>query len=96
VLAPVMQKMSDMQEQVDKMGAHVDKMDARMRRLRLWARLVPLYLIVVVLVSYPYVAAITGMSASDMTQYISPVTGLAGAVIGYWFGQTGPGSGPGD
>jgi hypothetical protein len=60
VLAPLMQKMSDMQE-------HVDKMDTRLRRLRLWARLVPLYLIVVGLVSYPYVAAITGMSASDMT-----------------------------
>jgi uncharacterized membrane protein len=61
-------------------------------RLRLWARLIPLFLIVGVLVSYPYVALLTGMNAADMTQYISPVTGLAGAVIGYWFGQSGPGA----
>jgi hypothetical protein len=48
--------------------------------------------VVAALVAYPLVAMLAGSSAEDFGQYIAPITGIAGTVLGYWFGQSGAGT----
>jgi hypothetical protein len=53
-------------------------------RVRAWA----LMLVVLAVVATPIFAILLEVPANDFSQYIAPVTAIAGAVIGYWFGQT--------
>ncbi|MEW2315209.1 hypothetical protein [Streptomyces bauhiniae] len=55
----------------------------RAESVRGWA----LVAVVFSIIASPWVAMISGITAKDFSLYITPVTGIAGAIIGYWFGQ---------
>jgi hypothetical protein len=55
--------------------------------LETWFRGIALLLVVIAVVVYPLYALIFAISGSTLSQLIAPVTGIAGAVVGYWFGQ---------
>ncbi|MEV6531614.1 hypothetical protein AB0M86_18815 [Streptomyces sp. NPDC051639] len=55
----------------------------RAENVRGWA----LVAVVFAIIASPWVAMITGVAAKDFSLYVAPVTGIAGAIIGYWFGQ---------
>jgi hypothetical protein len=43
--------------------------------------------IVASIIVMPAVAMATGVAAQSFSEYIAPVTGIAGTVLGYWFSQ---------
>jgi hypothetical protein len=49
-------------------------------------RSIVLLLVVLAVVSMPVVAIFLNLSPEDFGSYIAPVTGIAGTVVGYWFG----------
>ncbi|WP_432252631.1 hypothetical protein [Streptomyces sp. HNM1019] len=55
----------------------------RAENVRGWA----LVAVVFAIIASPWVAMIAGVAAKDFSLYVTPVTGIAGAIIGYWFGQ---------
>ncbi len=55
----------------------------RAEGVRGWA----LVAVVFAIIASPWVAMIAGVAAKDFSLYVTPVTGIAGAIIGYWFGQ---------
>ncbi|WP_406495854.1 hypothetical protein OG936_17750 [Streptomyces sp. NBC_00846] len=55
----------------------------RAEGVRGWA----LVAVVFAIIASPWVAMIAGIAAKDFSLYVTPVTGIAGAIIGYWFGQ---------
>jgi hypothetical protein len=55
--------------------------------LETWFRGSTLLLVVVAVVVYPMYALIVHIPAATLAQVIAPVTGIAGAIVGYWFGQ---------
>jgi hypothetical protein len=44
-------------------------------------------LVVVAVVVYPFYALIVHIAPATLSQVIAPITGIAGAIVGYWFGQ---------
>jgi hypothetical protein len=52
-----------------------------------WFRGIALMLVVIAVVVYPMYALIVHIASPTLAQVIAPITGIAGAVIGYWFGQ---------
>lgn len=52
-----------------------------------WFRGVTLVLVVIALILYPMYALIFDISGADLAEKIAPITGIAGAIVGYWFGQ---------
>ena len=52
-----------------------------------WIRGVALLLVVLAVVVYPLYAMVFGISGANLSEVIAPVTGIAGAIVGYWFGQ---------
>lgn len=55
----------------------------RAEGVRGWA----LVAVVFAIIASPWVAMVSGVAAKDFSLYVTPVTGIAGAIIGYWFGQ---------
>ncbi|MFI9375831.1 hypothetical protein [Streptomyces parvulus] len=55
----------------------------RAEGVRGWA----LVAVVFAIIASPWVAMLAGDAAKDFALYVTPVTGIAGAIIGYWFGQ---------
>ncbi|NUR03912.1 MAG: hypothetical protein HOY79_47605 [Streptomyces sp.] len=55
----------------------------RAEGVRGWA----LVAVVFAIIASPWVAMIADVAARDFSLYVTPVTGIAGAIIGYWFGQ---------
>ncbi|WP_371795622.1 hypothetical protein [Streptomyces sp. NBC_01718] len=55
----------------------------RAEGVRGWA----LVAVVFAIIASPWVAMVTGVAAKDFSLYVTPVTGIAGAIIGYWFGS---------
>ncbi|MFE6470739.1 hypothetical protein ACFVGP_24195 [Streptomyces rochei] len=55
----------------------------RAEGVRGWA----LVAVVFAIIASPWVAMVAGVAAKDFALYVTPVTGIAGAIIGYWFGQ---------
>ncbi|MFJ5882905.1 hypothetical protein [Kitasatospora cineracea] len=55
----------------------------RAESIRGWA----LVAVVVAIVISPWAAMLSGVPANDFSMYMVPVTGIAGTIIGYWFGQ---------
>lgn len=55
----------------------------RAEGIRGWA----LVAVVFAIIASPWVAMVAGVAAKDFALYVTPVTGIAGAIIGYWFGQ---------
>jgi len=53
-----------------------------------WFRGIALMLVVVAVVVYPMYALIVHINPATLSQVIAPITGIAGAVVGYWFGQS--------
>jgi hypothetical protein len=51
------------------------------------ARSITLYLVVLAVVAMPAIAMIIKLSPETFGSYIAPVTGIAGTVVGYWFGS---------
>ncbi|GAA1035739.1 hypothetical protein GCM10009557_44520 [Virgisporangium ochraceum] len=50
------------------------------------ARSITLYLVVLGVVAMPVIAMVTSLDPQAFGSYIAPVTGIAGTVVGYWFG----------
>lgn len=55
----------------------------RAEGVRGWA----LVAVIFAIIASPWVAIIAGVAAKDFSLYVTPVTGIAGAIIGYWFGS---------
>jgi hypothetical protein len=51
--------------------------------------------IVVAIILMPIIGMIIGIQAQTFSQFIAPVTGIGGTVLGYWFGQRTSGDGLG-
>lgn len=67
---------------------------AQMQRLRMLSRAdlfraIALITVIVAIVATPIYAMTVKVTSQAFAAYIAPVTGIAGAVIGYWFGATG-------
>jgi hypothetical protein len=50
------------------------------------ARSITLYLVVLAVVAMPFIAMLAHLDPQTFGSYIAPVTGIAGTVVGYWFG----------
>lgn len=74
-----------------KMEGMQNEIDDYVKKRNLWARMIPLFLVVVAIVIYPFYGMVTHMAPQSLVQYMAPVIGLAGAIIGYWFGRVGEG-----
>ena len=63
--------------------------EGEQRRLTIetWFRGISLMLVVIALVLYPLYALIFKIAGSTLAEVVAPVTGIAGAIVGYWFGQ---------
>lgn len=59
------------------------------RRLEARVRTVVLMLVVGAVVVTSLLAVVLRLEAQQFTLYLAPLTGMAGTVIGYWFGATG-------
>ena len=55
-------------------------------------RAIVLIIVVLAIVVMPILALFMGTLTGTFTQYIAPVTGIGGVIIGYWFGQSKDGS----
>jgi hypothetical protein len=55
--------------------------------LETWFRGVSLLLVVAAIVIYPLYALIFRITGTTLSDIVAPVTGIAGAIVGYWFGQ---------
>jgi hypothetical protein len=62
--------------------------DEQARSAYVWRGFV-LLLVVLAVVSMPILAILIDLEPTDFGNYIAPVTGIAGTVVGYWFGQAG-------
>jgi len=51
------------------------------------ARSITLYLVVLAVVAMPAIAMAINLDPQAFGSYIAPVTGIAGTVVGYWFGS---------
>ena len=50
-------------------------------------RSIVLLLVVLAVVLMPIIAIVVGLNPQSFGTYIAPVTGIAGTVVGYWFGS---------
>jgi hypothetical protein len=80
----VSQQMREMHEQMDKMQSELNRF---VTRSGIWARMIPLFFIIVAIIAYPFYGMVTHMAPQSLAQYMAPVIGLGGAIIGYWFGR---------
>lgn len=69
----------------DDLAANQATLLRRAESIRGWA----LVAVVVTIVISPWTAIFAGVAPEDFGLYMIPVTGIAGTIIGYWFGQGG-------
>lgn len=74
-------------EAADEAAERAQKSAEQASQLQTFFRGVPLILIVVAVIGYPLYAMIYQIPPQDLAQYVAPITGLAGAMVGYWFGS---------
>ncbi len=55
-------------------------------RYAYFARTMALLLVVLAVVAMPIFAMMKNLAPESFGTYIAPVTGIAGTVVGYWFG----------
>ena len=67
--------------------APVPKQDQYRLNVETWFRGIALMLVVAAVVLYPLYALVFNVPGATLSEVIAPVTGIAGAVVGYWFGQ---------
>lgn len=79
----VNQQMREMHEQMDKMQSELNRF---VTRSGVWARMIPLFFITAAIIAYPFYGMLTHMAPQSLAQYMAPLIGLGGAIIGYWFG----------
>jgi len=89
---PIPDEIKAMQKDMGDMHTEMDKIGDRLKIYTFVARMIPLILIVGAIVAYSFYGMVTHMAPQSLVQYLAPITGLAGAVIGYWFGRQGAGS----
>lgn len=46
-----------------------------------------LFAVILVIVASPIIGMLMGIDPQAFSAYMAPVTGLAGTIVGYWFGQ---------
>lgn len=80
---------SDMDQMHSDMNKLEEKLTSFLKKGNFWARMIPLFLVAVAIVAYPFYGMVTHMAPQSLVQYLTPVSGLAGAIIGYWFGRQG-------
>jgi hypothetical protein len=47
-----------------------------------------LYVVVAAIVLLPFVAILLQLKPETFGSYVAPVTGIAGTIVGYWFGSS--------
>lgn len=82
-------EITGLRDKVDEMHVEMSKIEDKLKLRSSWARMIPLFLVAVAIVSYPLYGMVTHMPPQTLVQYLAPVSGLAGAIIGYWIGQQG-------
>jgi len=87
---PMAEQMEDVQKRLQDMEQHLSRF---VTKSGIYARMVPLFLLMLAVIVYPFYGMATHMPPESLAQYMAPVTGLAGAIIGYWFGQAGSSAG---
>jgi hypothetical protein len=68
-------------------GSEIRQHEQHRLNLETWFRGIALMLVVVAIVFYPLYALIFRIPGTTLADIVAPVTGIAGAVVGYWFGQ---------
>ena len=61
--------------------------DAKLRSFEAWVRFVLALFLILGTVLTLFYGLIRGLPASDLSQYLAPVSGLAGIAVGYFFGR---------
>lgn len=79
-------KRSLLDREIDAYLKGVDNTTDRDAQRAYLARSFVLLLVVLAVVSMPIIAILAHLSPQDFGSYIAPVTGIAGTVVGYWFG----------
>jgi len=76
------------QEETNQLELEKARLEAKLRYSNDRIRGIVLYLIVFAIVLMPIIAMFNLRLAPEaFAQYISPITGIAGTVLGYWFGR---------
>ena len=75
--------------EADKLRAEIIREQMQGTRYADNVRSYVLMLVILAVVSMPLVGIFTSVAPEDFSQFIAPITGIAGTVIGYWFGQRG-------
>jgi lipopolysaccharide export LptBFGC system permease protein LptF len=76
------------QELESKQAMEAITQSLRSTNVRSWVLLA----IVASIIVMPAVAMASGIAAQSFSQYVAPITGIAGTVLGYWFSQQGIGT----
>ena len=79
-------KASLLEREIDAYLKGVDNATDRESNRAYNTRSIVLLLVVLAVVLMPIVAITTGLDPQSFGAYIAPVTGIAGTVVGYWFG----------
>jgi hypothetical protein len=82
-MSPTSAEMKHIDKRMDDMQKEIN----RIKKWQLWARMIPLFLVALAIVAYPFYGMVTHMPPQSLVEYMAPISGLAGAIIGYWFGQ---------
>jgi hypothetical protein len=61
--------------------------ELRVRSIEIYFRTILTSILVLVLAVTIFVGLVKGVPAGDLTQYLTPISGLAGIAIGYFFGR---------
>jgi hypothetical protein len=86
-VAPTNQSNPERQQSSQGLGSSSQTREQNRLWAETWFRGIALMLVVIAVVFYPLYALVFEISPATLNQVIAPVTGIAGAVIGYWFGQ---------
>ena len=70
----------------ERIQAENDALQQRVSQAEMF-RGIALLVLLVFLVLAPLFAFVKGIRPPDYAQYLAPITGIAGTVFGYWFGQ---------
>jgi hypothetical protein len=75
------------EREVDAYLKGIDRATDRAAARAYQTRSIVLFLVVLAVVAMPLIAILLHLPPADFGTYIAPVTGIAGTVVGYWFGE---------
>lgn len=76
-----------------KQELRIQARELRVKSIEIYFRTILTLLLVIILATAIFVGIIKGVPAGNLTQYLTPISGLAGIAIGYFFGRGAEGRG---